>query len=200
MKAVLTLVWVSVFVCTALVQSSASPDLEVLQASWSKDRIGWEQDPFIAAGETDDERRLRLRHEKRATDAKSRGSGLNQYERDSRTDAEIKAAKRLTAPPRYVFVYELQVRNTGRQIVTTVFWDYVFYDAATKREVGRRQFISEQKINPGKKAQLRFVIRTPPALMISVHSLEKREMESIIGQVEILRIEYQDGSVWKQQL
>ena len=41
------------------------PDLVVLKFSWSKERIGWERDPFGGAVENFDEMRARARNEKR---------------------------------------------------------------------------------------------------------------------------------------
>lgn len=181
-------------------QPTEPPDLLVQKFSWSKERIGWESDPFKTYGEDDEARRTRLRQEKRASDAKGSGnsSTVNRQEDDLRIANAIKLRERQqTKPPRYVFLYKLQVKNIGQKTVKAVYWDYVFYDNSTGQEVGRRQFLSEEKINPNKSKTLEFTVRNPPAQVISVHSLEKKEADSLKGKIEILRVEYEDGTAWE---
>src|SRR5678815_2386122 len=48
-------------------------------------------------------------------------------------------ASRLTV----FYIYELKVRNTGRQEIRTLTWEYVFCEPGTAQEVGRLQFVSK---------------------------------------------------------
>ena len=65
------------FAVTATVSSAQSvptsqepSGIEVVRFSWSKERLGWEKDPFSGPVENFDEMRARTRNEKRIEDAK----------------------------------------------------------------------------------------------------------------------------------
>ena len=90
----------------------------VLKFSWSKERLGWERDPFGGPVENYEEMRLRARNEKRIDDAKRGGSSaeVERLRRDARTDAAIVERQRGKAPPaRYVFLYKASVKNGARK-------------------------------------------------------------------------------------
>jgi len=175
--------------------------ISVLKFSWSKERIGWEQDPFGGPIESFDEMRVRARNEKRVADAKKGGSGaeVSRAERDAKTDEALVATIHKNGTTRYVFVYKLLLQNSDPRSIKSIDWDYVFYDRSTGEEVGRRQFTSDAKIAPGKTKELKFFIPTPPAKTISITSLNKREREGLSEAIVIARVEYVDGSLWKLQ-
>lgn len=184
--------------------TTPAPDasgISILKFSWSKERIGWEQDPFGGPIESFDEMRVRSRNEKRVADAKKGGSGaeVSKAERDAKTDEALVASIHKNGNTRYVFVYKLLLQNSDARSIKSIDWDYVFYDSSTGEEVGRRQFTSEAKIAPGKTKELKFFIPTPPTKTISVSSLNKREREGLNEVIVIARVEYIDGSLWKLQ-
>jgi hypothetical protein len=178
---------------------SDSPEVVVVKFSWSKERVGWQADPFGGPLENFDEMRVRARNEKRIQDAKRGGSGpdLAKAESDARTDAVLTAQIHKSNPGRYRFIYKVELQNSGTKAVRAIDWDYVFLDANTQDELGRRQFSSLAKIAPGKTKELRFFIATPPTQKISVNSLDKSERANLHEAVVIVRIEYADGSVWQ---
>lgn len=180
-------------------QAPAAPDLAVVKFGWTKERINWQQDPFSGPIENFDEMRVRSRNQKRIEDAKKGGIGaeITKAERDARTDAVLTAQIHKNKPGRYQFLYSAQVRNNGEKTITAVDWDYVFFDTNSQNEVGRRQFRSEVKIAPGKSKEFRYVITTPPAQTVSIHSLDKNERANLGEGILIVRVEYSDGSVWK---
>src|SRR6266850_1227997 len=143
---------------TAPVQEPSG--ISVLKFSWNKERIGWEQDPFGGPIENFDEMRVRSRNEKRIMDAKKGGNGseVSRAERDARTDEALISSIHKNTNTRYAFVYKLILQNNDARYIKAVDWDYVFFDASTERELGRRQFTSEQKIAPGKSKELKFFI------------------------------------------
>jgi|SRR5687767_4793946 len=200
----LRLVLVVIFSCIAASAqqappATAAPDVVVVKFDWSKERVGWQQDPFSGPIENFDEMRVRARNEKRIQDAKRGGSGaeLSKAERDARTDAALTAQIHQNKPGRYRFLYSVKVQNSGLKEVKAIDWDYVFFDAATHAEIGRRQFSSTARIAPGKTKELKFFLRTPPTKTVSVNSLNKNERASLEEKVVIVRIEYADGSVWQ---
>jgi hypothetical protein len=174
----------------------------VVKSSWSKERLGWEGDPFGGPLENFDEMRARARNEKRIDDAKRGGNqlDLNKAERETRADAaNVEAVrKEKQKPARYVFMYKVSLRNDGAKPIRALDWDYVFFEKGTAREVGRLQFTSEQKIAPGKSKELTVVARQPPAQTVSAQALNERERDALDERIEIVRVEYADGSVWKR--
>ena len=179
----------------------SQPGVEVLAASWSKERIGWERDPFGGPIENFDEMRARARNEKRIDDAKrgGGGSGLDRVKREAQADAAILEKARQKGPARYQFIYKASVKNIGDESIKVIDWDYIFFDAATGEELGRREFSSIEKIAPGKSKDLTFMIGVPPTQRISVYALDKKERMGLTERVVIRRVEYSDGSVWQHQ-
>jgi hypothetical protein len=201
----ITLLLPVVFAATIAVSRSPqpaqdAPDLIVLKSQWSKERIGWEQDPFGGPLENFDEMRARARNEKRIDDAKRAGggSGVERLKAEARADEANMAQKREQTQSRYVFVYKVTVKNNSTKEIKTVDWDYVFFARGSENEIGRRQFSSDEKIPPGKTRELSVVLSKPPTQTISVTALKKDERESLSEKVIVLRVEYADGSVWQR--
>jgi hypothetical protein len=180
--------------------AAGQPDLAVLKFSWSKERLNWERDPFGGPNENFDQMRVRMRNEKRILDAKAGGSQieLNRVEREARADSANIERMRAQPPARYGFMYKLTLQNNGAKAVKEVDWDYVFTDAATGQELGRHQFASGEKIGPGKKREFSYFIPSPPTRTVSAHALDRKEREGLTEQVIVVRIVYDDGTVWQR--
>lgn len=170
----------------------------VLKHTWSKERINWEADPFGGAVENFDDVRRRMADQRRLERARATGSSAEaaKVEREMRSEQVIKA--RPPAPPRYAFLYKISVRNEGPKAVKEIDWDYVFTDAATGEEVGRREFTGVEKIAPGKSKELSFMTPAAPAQRISVYALDKKERAGLNGRAVLVRVLYEDGTVWKR--
>jgi uncharacterized protein affecting Mg2+/Co2+ transport len=175
--------------------------LVVVKFSWSKERLNWEGDPFGGPNENFDQMRVRMRNEKRILDAKAAGGNqveLNKVEREARADSANIERIRAKSPARYGFVYKATLHNGGGKAVKAVEWDYVFTDAATRQEVGRRQFSSEERIAPGKKKEFAFFVSAPPAQTVSVDALNRKERDGLAEEVVLVRVTYEDGTVWER--
>ncbi len=179
---------------------SDPPGLAVTKFAWSKERLNWEADPFGGPLENFDQMRRRASNEKRIADAKSGGNQIevNRAEREARADAANFERMREQKPARYAFLYKASVRNTGSAAVKELDWDYVFTDAATGEELGRRQFTSVAKIAPGKSRELSFTVPTPPTRKISAQALDRKEREGLHERVVLMRVLYEDGTVWER--
>ena len=175
------------------------PDVTVAKHGWSKERLNWERDPFGGTVESFSETRRRVGDERRLESARASGNPgeASRIEQGMRAEQVIKS--RQTAPPRYVFLYKATFHNGGQKTVTAVDWDYVFYDAATGQELGRRQFALEEKIGPGRKREDSYLVPMPPTATISAQSLNKDERKALAERVVIVRVTYADGSVWQAQ-
>ena len=172
--------------------------VEVVKFNWSKERIGWEGDPFSGPIENFDQMRARTRNEKRIEDAKRGNSAeVDRIKREAKADAANIDAQHKNIPARYVFVYKTTVRNNADKTITTIDWDYIFLDKATNEELGRQQFTNDEKIAPGKSKELIISITKPPTQTISVTALNKHEADGLLSRVAIVRIQYSDGSIWE---
>ena len=187
-----------VLLCACVV-CAQQPGVEVVKFSWSKERIGWEGDPFSGPIENFDETRARQRNERRIEDAKRGNSAeIDKIRREAKADAANIATKHKDPPSRYVFVYKATVKNAGTKAIKSIDWDYVFLERGTENEVGRRQFTSEEKISPGKTKELVVTASKPPTKTISLTALNNNERGTLDGRVILVRIDYADGTSWQQ--
>ena len=171
----------------------------VVKHSWSKERLGWERDPFGGPVGYAEEIRMRARNEKRIDDAKRGGNSAEaeRARRDALTDAAIVERARGKSAPRYAFLYKASVRNDGPRVIKSVDWDYVFTDAASGEELGRLRFTSDAKIEPGKTRTLDVFTPLAPTKTVSVDALNSREREGLRERVSLVRVMYADGTVWE---
>jgi len=205
MKCLVVGIWLALTATVSMAQpASNAPDpskVEVVRFSWSKERIGWEGDPFGGPIENWDEVRARTRNERRIEDAKRGGSSeVDKIKREAKADAANMAAQHKNTRSRYVFVYKTTVKNLGEKPIKSIDWDYVFFDRATESEIGRREFTSEEKISPGKSKELVVTITRPPTQTVSVTALNTKERDTLIERIVIVRIDYADGTFWQLPL
>ena len=175
---------------------STEPSVAITKYSWTKERINWEGDPFAGAFESFEDVRRRAVDSRRLERARGSGNAIEvaRVEREMRAEQVIKA--RPPKPPRYAFVYKVAIKNDSDKAITEFDWDYVFFDAATGAEIGRRQFTGVEKIGPGKSKELIFQVASPPTKTISVYALDKNERRALSEAVVLVRVVYADGSVW----
>lgn len=196
---------VSVLLLTFAVNAQTSVpvnphDVSIVKFNWSKEKINWEANPFGGPNENFHEMQFRARAERTAADAKRAGRpDADKLAKDAQTDAAIiRAEREKKGPPRYVFFYQLTVKNNGTKTIKEIDWDYVFFDAATGEELGRRQFTSVEKIGAGKTKELSFVLDVPPIRRISVYSLDRKERVGLSEDALIVRVQFVDGTVWQR--
>ena len=163
------------------------PDFQVIKYSWSKERISWENDPFSGTAGFGNDVRDRARRDRRPA------SVLREREAKEEQAEKEKPAE----PPRYAFRYKVSVHNTGSKAIREIDWDYIFTDSVTGEELGRREFTSVEKVSPGKRKELIVSASSPPTKKISVYTLGKNEHDGLTEQIVVLRILYEDGTVWQ---
>jgi hypothetical protein len=174
------------------------PDVVVLKYSWVKERVNWQSDPFAPTVENMGDVRRRIGDQRRAERARASGNSAEAAKIDQEQRSEQVIRARSPAPPRYAFRYKISLRNAGTKAIKEVDWDYVFTDAATGEVLGRREFTGVEKIAPGKEKELNFMSPSAPAQKISLQSLDKRERDGLTEAVVLVRILYEDGTVWKR--
>ena len=168
------------------------PSVEIVKASWSKVRIGWERDPFGGPLENFDEMRSRARNERRV----AQGGG-ERAKREAKADEANLAKQREKAPPKYYFIYKTKFKNNYTSAITQIDWDYVFYERGTDSELGRQQFTSDEQIGPGKTRELTVKITSPPTRTVSVTSLSLEERDRLSEKIVLVRVKYADGHTWE---
>ena len=113
------------------------------------------------------------------------------------TEPSIKRSQRSSpALATSVYVYRIRVSNGGTKKIRSLVWDYVLFDAATQREMGRNQFESRVSIAVGKTKDLFGSSKMPPAKIVDVSKSDKVERGQYAETVEIQRVVYEDGTVW----
>jgi len=178
--------------------ASAPPDVVVLKYSWTKERINWLSDPFSPTVENMGDVRRRIGDQRRAERARATGNTAEAAKIDQEQRSEQVIRARPPAPPRYAFRYKISLRNAGPKTIKEIDWDYVFTDTASGEVLGRREFTGAEKIAPGKEKELNFMSPSAPAQKISLQSLNKSEREGLSEQVVLVRILYEDGTVWNR--
>ena len=181
-----------ILLAASIVCAQEPSGVEVVKASWSKIRIGWERDPFGGPLENFDEMRSRVRNERRVATG-----GGERARREARADEANLAAQREKKPSQYYFIYKTKIKNTHTAAITQIDWDYVFFERDTENELGRQEFTSDEQIGPGKTKELVVTITSPPTRTISVTALNLEERNRLSEKIILVRVKYADGHVWQ---
>jgi hypothetical protein len=93
----------------------------------------------------------------------------------------------------YVFKYTAKVtlKNTGSKTIKAVSWDYVFTDTKEQKELKRYSLQSKQQILPNETQTLMRDVGLDP-------KENTRHISTGKQGIEIIKIEYTDGSVWRR--
>ena len=181
-----------ILLAASIVCAQEPSGVEVVKASWSKIRIGWERDPFGGPLENFDEMRSRARNERRVA-----SGGGERAKREAKADEANLAAQRNKKPSQYYFIYKTKLKNNHTSAITQIDWDYVFFERDTENELGRQEFTSDEQIGPGKTKELVVTITSPPTRTISVTALNLEERNRLSEKIILVRIKYADGHIWQ---
>ena len=181
-----------ILLATSIICAQEPSGVEVVKASWSKIRIGWERDPFGGPLENFDEMRSRARNERRVATG-----GGERARREAKADEANLAAQRKQKPSQYYFIYKTKVKNNHTAAITQIDWDYVFFERGTENEIGRQEFTSDEQVGPGKTKELVVTITSPPTRTVSVTSLNLEERNRLSEKIILVRVKYADGHIWQ---
>lgn len=174
---------------------SDPPDLTVTKKNWRKEihHPALTSDPFRPNDEQAELQRVQKDNSIRNSVRVREGNTPLPTARPSTpmpTEAEGPSAR---------FVYRVTVKNSGTKTITGLAWDYLFFDSDKVQQIGQHSFRHRIKIRPGKTAELIGHSTRPPSSVIDASKTKKGEVE-LSEEVIILRIEYEDGSVWQRPL
>jgi hypothetical protein len=96
-----------------------------------------------------------------------------------------------------VYVYSMKLKNAGSQTITGMAWDYRVLDAGNGKELSTHSFVSSQKIDPNKTANVQGTSPSSPSDVVSVAGLEKDQRSPFIERAVIKCVAYADGSRWQ---
>ena len=179
-------------VCVAAQASSAPPDVKVLESKWRIDLYNpaLDRDP-LAPNKARQQEESKQQEVARDNENRARQGepALPPVVRQSPPETG-------TSRPKPFYIYELKVKNTGRQEIRNLNWEYVFFDPGTTQEVGRLRFVSKANMKPGSTKHLVVHSADSPAGTINAAKVGKHPRDQYSEQIVILGIEYADGSVW----
>lgn len=177
----------------ASLSESESPKIELVQKGWHivYSNPNLDEDPFRAVDEHNQQE-----IDKKAT-IKNNEVLVKQGKSPELPPSQMRPMDNTRRDPRTSYIYEVKFKNNGQKEIRTISWDYVFFEPETKEEVGRRQFVSKTKIEPGKAKTLIMSSGSPPTETVDAGKNAQKADQSYFEQVEIRSIEYADGSIWK---
>jgi hypothetical protein len=110
-------------------------------------------------------------------------------------DGGLPTAGRSAHPP-YVYEYSVEVRNDFGKKIKWQSWVYLLSDPSTRKELGRHEFVTFDKIAPGEKKTLHGRKRSSPSRLISADDLKKKNGPAYDERVEFRCVAYDDGTFW----
>ena len=182
------------FAITASAQTtSAQADVVVLQDKWRFEvrNPALEKDPLSASKE-----HQRDEAAQKATDRQNENrtrQGETLLPPPVRQSSPDTGDNRLSV----AYIYEFKFKNTGTKKITSLTFEYLFFEPGTSQQVGRLRFEKLVTMKPGSTKNL--VVRTAssPTGTLDANKANKKSREQYSTQVLIRSIEYADGSIWR---
>ncbi|MGI8786375.1 MAG: hypothetical protein ACR2HG_01255 [Pyrinomonadaceae bacterium] len=176
-----------------LTNPSDAAGVEVIQKRWRVEfrNPALDEDPFRGVNEHNQQESDRKENLRSNAILSSQGKP-QQIQRDLPSSPRAVQSDAWTS-----YVYEVKLKNSGGKEIRSVTWEYVFFEAGTQKEVGRRQFETKVSIDPGKTKTLIAHSSSPPTETVNVAKADKKMRDQYAEQIAVQSIEYADGSVWK---
>jgi hypothetical protein len=183
---------------SAVLAQDPGGGIVVVKFSWNKERI--RPRPSLAPLASQDELVQQSRREQQLAAARSAANkpAATRLETQISNHQKATAEARQTELPRDGYKYNVTLRNDGVKTVKSIDWDYLFFDPVDQHVLARHQFTSDENIKPGKTKQVSVLYLVPPVKTVDVRLLKKNEATSVTEQVVVVRILFEDGSVWQQ--
>jgi hypothetical protein len=185
----------------AATPSTEAHGVSVVRASWRKQVFNPAllEDPLSASDNT--VQLLRERKEITGENNARAKAGIRLRPLPTRAAGEPATGPTELPPvdPHVSYLYEVKVVNKGTKKISSLVWEYVLFDPATEREVGRHAFETKAGIGVGKQQTLSARSGQPPATVIDVNQSDKEKRGQYTERVEVRRVVYEDGAVWERE-
>lgn len=172
--------------------ASNAPALTVIEAKWRSQVRNPKLDRDILSEEAARGRDEFRRIEAERTNEKLREQGMPVNNPPVRTPRADTGPSGIAV----TYLYEIKVKNTGREEIRSFTWEYVFYEPGTDDELGRRQFESEVRIGAGKTRTVTVRSSSPPTSVVSADGSDLKPSDRYKEHVVIKSITFKDGLVW----
>jgi hypothetical protein len=96
-----------------------------------------------------------------------------------------------------VYLYSMEIRNSGANAIKALTWDYIFDEPISKRELGRITLGNFEKIDTHSKKLLQVRSRSSPPRVVTATGLAKDLRSPFDEHVSIMCVLYKDGTVWE---
>ena len=175
---------------------SSPPAIEILKLKWEKEvRLPRNFDPPVIPTNgsfADPASRTSAAAPTSAIDATRAAT--------SARDAAASSNTVFPATPRRLpitYVYSMKVKNAGTKTIEGVAWDYLFIDPNTNVELGRRQFLSYEKVATDRIAFLQSRLRSPPIRVIQASNSPRKQQPKLVERAVIQCVLYSDDTLWR---
>lgn len=170
----------------AAVTGQSPPGVKVYSFDW---QISYRSEPRSGVPKTPDYSWNDPLYRERWNRERLRRAGNRVGDPDRLSMPEPSTPGRARRTPRG-FESSLQLANTGAKTITAVEWQHVFYvDKEKRQELRRFDFRKEEKVLPGEQ---KFVAQTVSPGQVKLTSKPRQG-------VELVRVEYADGTVWQRR-
>ena len=126
----------------------------------------------------------------------------NDYTLDARSAAiekNVQESRTTKTKDMDAYRYAVNLRNTGRNKIEIIYWEYQFRELANPTNIVRRQFLCSAKIKSDEKLELWAVSTLGPSEVVSAASLIDPSEKLFDEKVLINRIEYADGEILQRR-
>ena len=174
--------------------NNSPPDLRIERKSWTKSYppVGGDRDPF-APNDLIREQRIAARE---AQIQNRQRIASNEPVIKPRTVQIYTSSLPNLKPGQAYYSYSVTLKNTGTKTIKTVVWAYVFTDTVLQEQVGRTVSENYIKLRPGKTMEMVGYSNNHAVQVVSAKSAGTRN--PIKEEVQILRIDYEDGTFWER--
>lgn len=158
--------------------ASGASDVSVVEKTWysaSEAHLDEFFNPILVCG-----------MERNRDSARSRQERCNNFARSDSQLADV--GRNVTAESR--FIYQVRLRNVGRQEIVGISWRYEFRHPRTNEMLGSHEFFSKTRLRPGDSAIFAERSFRPPSATIPAELLELKGTNSYSEFVRIVAVEY----------
>jgi len=96
------------------------------------------------------------------------------------------------------FMYSVEVKNEGNKSIKAILWDYLVIDGRSKEELGRHELVSFEKVSRNSVKTLTVRSRVTPSRIVTVQDSPPNANSTVVEQVMLKCVVYDDGTVWQQ--
>lgn len=167
-------------------EASDPPDVSVLEKSWSKETRYREWDP-----------------KKQNPNPRTPNEDLMKQARGEKSvimnsNSPANETQPLILHRTTTYVYKIKAKNNALKTIKALYWEYQFLDPDTQEVLRSHRMVSSKKLSPGKTGVFKAETAQTPIAFVSDNQVDEKFRLKFTEQLIIHRVDYTDGSVWRQ--